>query len=125
MKNFIAKHWPAIITCSLAALLLLWAGGCPPRVRSPIDPSRRLTRVELTAELNYTIELFEAAELDLDEQERIRKLILQNAMAIASTGSVNPLAIITAIAGIYGVTRAGTDTVSAVKKRKKNGTTST
>lgn len=123
MTTWLKKHWLPTAAMCLAAALMLWAGGCAPRVRSPLNNSRKLTRPQLIAELNYTIALFEAAAADLEEQERIRKLILTNALAIANAGTLNPLAILTAIAGAYGVTRAGGDTVKTIKKHKSTNKT--
>lgn len=119
MKSYIKQHWPQLVLVGLVGALLLWAGGCPPRTPSPLDPSRHLTLAELNVELEHILARFQLAETDIHEQQRIRTLIMENALLIANAGTVNPLGILTAIAGAYGVASVGKDTVVAVKKRKK------
>ena len=65
---------------------------------------------------------------DLDKQEQLRAIILQNALILVQGNPLNPVGIITAIAGIYGATQAGKNVKNGVKnaraKRKANTDTS-
>ncbi len=119
MENWLKAHYKRLILPIIVLCVMLWVGGCPPRTRSPINPSTKLTLPELNAELNNLIDRYEIAIQNIEEQERIRKLIISNALMIAESGSINPLGLITALAGAYGITRVSSDTVNTIKKRKK------
>lgn len=119
MSEWLKKNWLKVLLPLLVAALLLWAGGCPPRTPSPLNPDRKLDINELTDEFNNLIDRYETAILSLEEQARIRKLIMTNALMIAEAGTFNPLGVLTAIAGAYGVGSAATGAGRVIKKRRK------
>ncbi|NVM23980.1 MAG: hypothetical protein HWN68_19650 [Desulfobacterales bacterium] len=127
MLEWIKKHGSVVITVVVTICLLIWLYGCEPKVRSLNDSERRVTRQELQLELNQLIGLAELRMLDLDRQERLRAIILQNALILVQGQPFNPVGLITAVAAVYGVSQAGGNVSKVVKvareKRKvKNGT---
>lgn len=78
---------------------------------------KKVTRAELELELNTLLGTAEIRMLDLEEQERFRALIFQNALLIVEGGAFNPLGLITGMAALYGITSATKSTVSAIKKK--------
>lgn len=117
MNNFVKNNWPRISAVLVAILLMLWAAGCPATVSSPINDNARLTRAELQIELEWLIAKYESKLTTLDQEERLRKLILNNALIIARAGTVDPLSIITTLLGFYGAGSIATTTGKAVKKK--------
>jgi len=113
----IKDHWPQSAVLVLAAVTLLWLTGCPPRARSPLDPTQKLTRAELAAQLDHLIAQYEFADADITQQEKVRTLIVNNALLMAQTGTINPLGLITGLAALYGVGSATNTAKNAVKKR--------
>lgn len=119
MTTYLKNHWLQCVLVGLTAALMIWAGGCPPRTPSPIDPSKQMTLPQLNVELEHLVKLYELAEADIREQQRIRTLILSNALLIAESGTINPLGLLTAAAGAYGLASASTSAVKRIKKVSK------
>lgn len=128
MVRWIKKHSTMLIAAAVTIGFMFYAYGCEPRVRSPLDGKRLISRAELQLELEQFIGKVEFLVADLDRQERFRALFLQNALALASGQPINPIGILTGVATIYGVTQGGRNITKVVKtarnKRKvKNGDT--
>lgn len=102
----------SIIVC---AALLLYFYGCEPKCKSLIDPSTKINRAELDIEVESIIAKANASYISLEQQEELRQLLFQQALAAASTGSVNPLSLFSSIGILLGVGA----TVDNVRKRKE------
>jgi len=81
-----------------------------------MEPEKKVTRPELQIELTSIMSTAEYRLADLDKQEAFRDIIFQNALLVIDGGTINPAGIITLLAGLYGVTRGGSDIVKRVKK---------
>ncbi len=119
MWNTIKSNYLQLAALALSAIGLLWVYGCLPRVRSPIDPTKKVTRAELHILFETTIATFEEADLSLEEKEQIQRFIVENVLTMAQTGSINPLGVITALGGVYGLTRASKDGISLIQRRRQ------
>lgn len=117
MITYLKSHAARLAATALFALLAVTLNSCQPRIPSPVDPSQRLTAQELQVELNHLLALYELRQQQLAERQRIRNAILANALTIANTGTINPLGVITALAGIYGIGSIAKDTTNAIKKQ--------
>ena len=53
---------------------------------------------------------------ELDKQQQFQDIIFKNAVLMAESGSMNPIGIITLLAGLYGVARGTQDLKNKVKK---------
>ena len=123
MRKYLIQIWLKIFLPLVAAILLVWVGGCPPRTTSPLDPSVKLNRNELAVAYRHMLDKFELADLDLTTQEEQRTYIIETTLGIVKAGAINPLGILMAIAGAYGIGSAATSTVRTIKKRKPPSTT--
>lgn len=90
----------AIVVC---ILLLLWAFGCQPTAKSPLDPSRRVTRSELQIEIDLFLRKAEIADAELTQKEQIVSLLVKQAFLLTDGGSINFLSLATSIGTILGI----------------------
>lgn len=116
----IIANWPKTVALFFLTALLFWGYGCPPRVPSLLDSTKRITRPELQIELDTIIATAEYRLASLDSQDQFRDIIFKNAMLMVEGGALNPIGIITLLAGLYGITRGGADIVKKVKKKQNN-----
>ena len=127
MGVWIKKQWTIIFTALVTVGIVLFVYGCEPKTPSLIDMNRLINRQELQLELDQIIGLAQMRMVDLDKQEQFRAVILQNALILVKGQPYNPLGIITAIAGIYGVMQGSRNVTNVVKtglnKRKRNNGT--
>lgn len=115
LNDFIT-NWPKTIALIVLTAILFWGYGCPPRVRSLTTPKKMITRPELQIELDTIISTAQYKMADLDKQEQFRDLIFKNALLMIEGGSLNPIGIMTMLAGLYGITRGVKDIKDKVKK---------
>ena len=124
MLQWIKKHVSIIIPSLVLGFFLIFVYACEPKVPSLNGTPRKVNREELQFELNTIIELAELRMLDLDKQDRLRGIILQNALVIIEGQPFNPIGIITGFAALYGLTQGGRNITQVVKdtrnKRKVN-----
>ncbi len=116
----LSDNWPKLIALTILTGLLFWGYGCPSKVASLVTNGKKVTRPELQIELDTIIATAEFRLTELAKQDRVRDIIFKNALLMIEGGSLNPLGIITMLAGIYGVTRGGSDLVKKVKKKNSN-----
>ncbi len=110
------QNWPKTIALIVLTALLFWGYSCQPETKSLIHPGEMVTRPELQIELDGIIATAKYRMAELDKQEAFRDVIFENALVVAQTGTLNPLGVITLLAGLYGVSRG----VKDVKDRIKN-----
>jgi len=122
IENFKEK-WLVYLIMLIGNVLLLISMGCPSKVTSLIDSTKRVTRAELQIELDHFIASAGIKLDQLDKQDELRDIVLKNAFIMVETGTFNPLAIATALFALYGAGNAVNQTKNAVKKKinHKNG----
>ena len=120
--ELVKKNHRGIITIVVSVLVVVYFQACQTTTQSLTDSTKRVSRAELQLELDTLIKKAEIGVADLDRQDAIKELILQNALMLASGGSLNIVGVLSGIAALYGVASAGSTVVSTVKKnRKANG----
>lgn len=98
------KHNHVLVVSMLACVVLIaWTYGCQITTRNPFEPSEKVTRPELDAEIENYVAKVSLAYKDLAKQEEIRSLIFNSAVAYASGEGVNPVGVITTLASILGI----------------------
>lgn len=117
MNLWIKENWPRVLALNIAATLIMWAIGCQPTVPSLTDPAQLVTRPQLQFEMETIARSFELKNAALEQQERLRRLITENALVIATSGQFNPIGLLTTLAAFYGVGSAANDTRKAVKNK--------
>lgn len=101
-KFFNENHMSVIAVCVLAAIGF-WFYGCESQVQSMVDPSQKVTRTELLGEVDAFLATAKARELSLDEQDALRKKILDNAALFAQGGQLNPIGAVNTIVSIFAI----------------------
>jgi len=115
MLVWLRKNRVTVIAYAVTIGVLLYLYACESQVRS-LDGSRRLvTRVELQAELNTYLDKIDIRFASLDRQDKLREIILNNAMIVVQGQPFNPAGLITAVLTLYGVTQAAKNTTGAIK----------
>lgn len=102
------------ISIIVAALLLLYFFGCVPKCKSIFNPAETVTRAELDIEIDILIAKANAGYASIESQEELRELLFQQAILAATTGTINPIALLTSVGAVLGVGA----TVDNVRKRK-------
>lgn len=116
MFEWLKKNQRIIITTVLTIALSIWLYSCESQVKSLDGSGQLVNRAELQLELDTFMAKTEMRMADLDRQDAFRDLIVQNSMSLVTGTPFDPLGLITAIAGIYGVTHATSKVVRAAQK---------
>lgn len=122
MYEWLKKNGRTLLVYGVIIGVLVFLYACESRVRS-LDGSKKLiTRTELVMEFNAYIDKYDMRFASLDRQDKVRQLVINNAMLFVQGSTLNPVGIITAILGIYGVQQAAKNTSGAIKdaRRKRN-----
>lgn len=112
MKNLLKllnnNHWYAIAII-LVCGLLFWIYGCQSEVYSLINPDQKVNRAGLQVEVNYILGRARVKLEDLDQQDEIKRLLLEQAAIFGTTGTFNPMGllntVITIVAVAFGLDR--------------------
>lgn len=102
------------ISVAAVVCFFLWIYGCESTTISPSDPTVKVTRAQLSADIDYFLAKAEIAYTDLDKQDEIKQKLLNAASLAAQGGQVNILGLILTNIGILG---AGA-TIDNIRKRK-------
>lgn len=119
MWTWIKNNHRGIITALITAALCIWLYSCESKVRSLVEPERFVNRSELQLELDRFMSIAELRMLDLDRQDAFRSLVIENSLLLVQGTPFNPVGLITAIAGIYGITHGTSKVVRAAKKAQE------
>lgn len=111
-------NWPKALALTTLTAFLFWGFSCPSRVPSLVTDGKKITRPELQIELDSIIATAEFRLADLDRQDAFRDIIFKNALLMIDGGTINPLGVITMLAGIYGITRGGKDIKDKIVAKK-------
>jgi len=96
--------------------------GCDSKVPSILYPEKPLTHEELIAEVTFFLDQAKFKFAELEDKERIKSLLLEQAFTIAKTGTINPVALLTTFGSILGI-GAMADNVRKRKTLRDNLTT--
>lgn len=118
LKDFITNfcvHNPGIVIGQVICMLvMLWIYGCESQVHSITTPNVKVTRGELQVEVDSFFALADLRFQQLDQQDELKKTIFEHALLWSSTGTINPVGLMTALAAIMGIGA----TVDNVTKRR-------
>ena len=92
---------------ALAAVICLAMGvylvGCESSVTSPIQPEVQVTRPELMAEFNLTVQKYDAALTELNKQDLFKQKMFEIGLAAAQGGTINPVGAGITLLGVLGI----------------------
>lgn len=114
LLEFLNHECYQAISVAAVVCFFFWIYGCKSTTISPSDPTTKITRSQLTAEIDYYLAKAEIAYADLDKQDEIKQKLLNAATLAAQGGQVNILGLILTNIGILG---AGA-TIDNIRKRK-------
>jgi len=117
MIQLLKNNWMKVLSLVVAILLIALAIGCQPKVPSLMDPNRKVSREELQIEFDTLLKIFENRVRTLEDDKRLRDVLLRFAFVTAEAGTFNPLSLVTTLAAFYGIGSAATTTTKAVKKK--------
>lgn len=122
MWKWIKVKSDIILIVVVTVAFMLFAYACEPKELSLLNKGVKVTRPELQLELDQLLALADLRMVGFEKQERIRAIILQNAMILVQGQPMNPIGILTGIASIYGITQATKKTTGAIKhaRAKRN-----
>jgi len=118
MWKWIVTNKTKLISLVATAGIMFYLYSCESQVRSLENSKELVTRTELTAELNAYLDKFDIRFASLDRQDKIREVILNNAMIVVQGQPFNPAGLITAMLSVYGVTQAAKNTTGAIKNAR-------
>jgi hypothetical protein len=112
----------AVLICLIG---IAYFYGCEAKAPSLNDPARKVSRAELEAEIAYFNARAEARIAELDNQDKLKKLLLDQASIIASGGAFNPVGAINSIVSIMAVGYAVDARRKLASVNKKNAPATT
>ncbi|MBA7618125.1 hypothetical protein ES703_25446 [subsurface metagenome] len=118
MLEWFSKNRYKILTWAVTGFVLFYMYACESQVRSLNNGKRLVNRAELQAEFNYFIDTADIRFASLDRQDKIRAIVLNNALIVMQGQPFNPVGLITAILGVYGVQQAAKNTTGAIKNAR-------
>lgn len=117
LLEFLNKERGQVIAAVICIFLVFYGVSCESQVSSLVDPADKVTRSELTMEVETFIAKAEAKYKDLDRQDEIKALLFDKFTLWTQTGTFNPIGILPTVFTILGV-GAITDNVSKRKQIK-------
>ena len=90
----------AVVICIALGVYLI---GCESSVTSPINPPKKVTRVQLDAEIELLIVNVELAIEDLNKQDLFKQKLFEIGLVAAQGGMVNPVGAGVTLLGILGI----------------------
>jgi len=96
------NHW-WLIAGLIFTCILFWVYGCVSTVQSLTDPTKKVDRTELQAELTYLVGVAKSREENLDRQDAVKQALLDAANIIGTSGTINPSGLINLLASIGGI----------------------
>ena len=126
MLTWIKKNRAIIVSILVCILFSIYCYGCEPKVKSLTSKTELVNRQELQLELDQIITMSQLRMASLDQQDKFRAVVLQNALILVQGQPLNPLGIISAVAAIYGIMQGSSNLTKVVKdkrikKRENNG----
>jgi len=90
----------ALVICFALGVYLV---GCDSSVISPINPPKKVNRVQLDAEIERLIVDIDLAIEDLNKQDLFKQKLFEIGLAAAQGGTVNPVGAGVTLLGILGI----------------------
>lgn len=101
--TFVRHNSGIVIGFAAVPLVLFYAYGCQSTVKSLVNPSARITRPQLQAEVDYFLAQAEAKFADLDRQDLFKSTLFNAAIDFAQGKAVNPVGVASVIGSVLGL----------------------
>lgn len=113
-KFFNHERYQAIAVLLICGLLI-WFYGCDSKVASLTRANVQVNRGELELEIQTLQGLVELRYQNLKRQDMLKQTLINQALVIGATGTLNPIGLMTALAALLGTGA----TIDNVRKRKE------
>jgi len=120
VKTLLNHERYQLITTIIGIGLVFYGVSCESTVSSNLDLHHKVTRAELSAEVELYMAQTEQKFIDLDRQDEFKALLFDKVMLWTSTGVFNPMGILPAVFTVLGI-GAVTDNVRRRKQEKNAG----
>lgn len=100
---FVRHNSGLLIGLVLSPMVLFWAYSCQSTVVSIVNPSLRVNRAEMLAEVNSFLALAEVRFDDLDRQDLVKGTIFNHAVRLLKVGDIDPAGIALIIGNLLGI----------------------
>lgn len=107
----------SVLACLLFAFYFF---GCEATTSSLIDPNRAINRAELEAEIALLNSRINTRITGLDNQDKLKKALLDQASIVATGGQFNPIGAINSLISIFAVGYAVDSRRKLATANKKN-----
>lgn len=131
LRNFFNHERYKVIFTSVTLLGGVLLYSCDLRLKSPMDPSQKLTQQEMEAALNAWI-IEQESKLNLmvvktegqfrkfEQFQQLKEIAFNSSVAFIQNGGINPAALLFQIGTIFGIGAVVDDV--RTRKKLKNGT---
>ncbi len=92
-----------IVAFIFCLFLLFYFYGCEPKVCSLLNPDSRITRNELSAEISVFNARVQERIRSLDNQDSIKRILLDQASLVTSGGTFNPIGLVNSLISVFAV----------------------
>lgn len=116
-----------VISVALCLVIIVTGLCCESQTTSIIDPTKKITRAQLNAELEKMAIDLDQRYAELDKQDELKAVLYEHLMLWTTTGTFNPTALVPLLASLLGV-GAITDNVRkriTIKKMNNAGPSNT
>lgn len=106
MQKFLAflKRERFEVTAVVLCIIITVTGlCCESETTSILDPTLKVTRAQLNAELDKLLIDVEQRFADLDRQDKLKQLIYDHVMLYSTTGTFNPAALVPLLTTLFGI----------------------
>jgi len=99
MKNLLLiffnheRYQTISVICVIVFLIFMMS--CSPKCHSILDPSKRITKIQLDGEIALLQSRIDNELRSLEQQEALQTLFLSLAQSYAATGVINPMSALT------------------------------
>ena len=103
IKETLRHNQALAIAVVIVICLGVWLIGCESSVTSPINPPKKVNRLQLDAEIDRLVVDIDTAIEDLNKQDLFKQKIFEIGLAAAQGGTVDPIGAGVTLLGILGI----------------------
>lgn len=122
IRKFLNHERYQMIAVVVCLVIVISGVCCESKTRSLKDPTQKVTRTELSAELDKLLIDVDQRFKDLDRQDELKSVLYEHLMLWSATGTFNPAALVPLLASVLGVGALADNVRKRRDIKKLNGT---
>lgn len=103
LLKFLNHERAQVVAAVICLLLIIWGTSCESKVTSLLNPTIKVTRAELQAEVDTFLVRAGQRFKNLDLQDSFKALVFDKVLLFTQTGTFNPIGMVQAIITIMGI----------------------